>query len=31
MNQKEQLKLAGEQIDELFKMNEDINKGCFNF
>ena len=31
MNQKEQLKLAGEQIDELFKMNEDISKGGFNF
>lgn len=26
MNQKEQLKLAGEQIDELFKMNEDLIK-----
>ncbi len=26
MNQKEQLKLAGEQIDELFKINEDLIK-----
>ena len=31
MNQKEQLKLAGEQIYELFKMNEDISKEGFNF
>ena len=31
MNKKEQLKLAGEQIDELFKMNEDISKEGFNF
>ena len=26
MNQKEQLKLVGKQIDELFKINEDLIK-----
>ena len=37
MNQKEHLKLAGEQIDELFKINEDLinklatNTICFYF